>query len=193
MNHLQALKRLSVSQGFERRKLMTTAWHYTTGERFLSIVECGFLLPATALITSKERPVVWFSLNQEWEPTANKMLRSPDGTLIFLDKEGTCKFGGGLVRFGYPLERTIRWPLLARKAKIPPTTRVGLELAARENGSNPNDWCGVLRPVPLDELTIEVLDGEKWVSVRSRTDDLAVQAKGERACEVTIGPAASLG
>lgn len=174
---------------------MTIAWHYTTGEKFRSIDGSGFLRPATAGITRKERPIVWFSLNQEWEPTANKMWQCPDGTVIGLDKEGTRKLGGGLVRLGLRAERTIRWPLLAKIAKIPPTTKVGLERAAMEEGSNPSDWCGVLHRIPLRELTVEVLDSEKWVRIEllGSPKEPAVQAKGELACQTTMEPTASMG
>lgn len=65
------------------------AWHYTTGVNFIKIVESGFLLPTDACINLGELPVLWFSLNQHWEPTSRKAMITEDGRFRSLTKFDT--------------------------------------------------------------------------------------------------------
>lgn len=67
------------------------AWHYTTGEKFIEIVDSGFLLPTANYIASPELPVLWFSRNQKWEPTSRKMVMESDGTFRQLSKQEAIK------------------------------------------------------------------------------------------------------
>jgi hypothetical protein len=48
------------------------AWHYTTLQKAHSIEADGKLRPATTGVPANEKPILWFSLAQEWEPTATK-------------------------------------------------------------------------------------------------------------------------
>jgi hypothetical protein len=142
-------------------------WHYTTGQKFELIAECGLLMPTEVGIAKNEKPVLWFSKNQSWEPTANKMRRSPDGKLIFLDQLGTAEHGGGLVRFGIKKNSVHHWHALIKAACIPETTVRSLEAAGIKQGAKPSDWCGTLKPVNVDECSaIEVLNQDgKWERV----------------------------
>ena len=45
-------------------------FHYTVLSRFLKIVIEEAIKPATLFIDRDEKPVVWFSFRQDWEPTA---------------------------------------------------------------------------------------------------------------------------
>src|SRR5690242_12554077 len=91
------------------------AWHYTTGENFRLIVESGFLLPTAVGIGKHEKPVLWFSVAEFWEPTAAKMMLQ-NGQMVNMGMEGTYKHGGGLARFGVAVSKLVPWPKLARKA-----------------------------------------------------------------------------
>jgi hypothetical protein len=75
-------------------------WHYTTGTCFLQITEEGYIQPATAYIAPGERPIVWFSTNPIWEPTACKGVPVPGGLSRTGTFEETYERGRGLVRFG---------------------------------------------------------------------------------------------
>jgi hypothetical protein len=140
------------------------AWHYTVGTKIPLILEDGFLRPATAGVMPPEKPIVWFSKNQLWEATANKMFRATDGTLRFGTRETTREMGGGLFRFGLPTEELRRWTELQREALIPTRTKRSLVNAAKKDGSNPYDWLGTLEPVQIDRCIIEVEDYEAgWI------------------------------
>lgn len=80
------------------RQTMAIVWHYTTGEKFALILADGEIVPATegldveqtaefiaeleeiiatggakdVAVPYRERPAVWFSKRQTWEPTATK-------------------------------------------------------------------------------------------------------------------------
>ena len=64
-------------------------------------------------------------------------------------------------------------------------------------------WTGIGEPAGtklplgrcLGELTVEVLDSEKWVRIEllGSPKEPEVQAKGELACQITMGPTASKG
>ena len=78
----------------------TLLWHYTTGHHFKDIVDDGFIRPATSRHTAGERPIVWLSSNQKWEPTSTKIYVAHDGEAWRLSKEELRVSGNGLVRFG---------------------------------------------------------------------------------------------
>ena len=44
-------------------------YHYTTGTRLRSIVNSGTIKRTTAKIEPHEKPVAWFSTQDQWEPT----------------------------------------------------------------------------------------------------------------------------
>lgn len=48
------------------------AWHYTVGMWFQAIRLSGVLLPASSGVRPPERAILWFSLDQKFEPTARK-------------------------------------------------------------------------------------------------------------------------
>lgn len=85
------------------------AWHYTTGEFAVRIAEAGVLLPTDAFIGPRERPVLWFSMEQDWEPTASKWCWQ-GSAVRKLDRWETCAAGRGLARFGIDPSKLIAWP-----------------------------------------------------------------------------------
>lgn len=147
---------------------MSFVWHYTIAEYLPLILEEQCLLPASSFVYPPEKPVLWFSRNQTWELTANKMVASQDGTLRTGNIEDTRHYGGGLVRFGLQIGRIILhpWPKIARKARMTDKTVQGLERTAFAVGANPFDWLGTTVPVPLAK--IERIESEeepgKWAA-----------------------------
>ena len=135
------------------------AWHYTTGQKFSLIVECGELRTTAIHIAHGEQPAIWCSSNQKWEPTANKLLRNADGTVVRLDQAQTREMGGGLIRFGIKRQKLLPWFALLKAARIPKATVRSLEQAGIKQGANPLDWWGSLKPVSLDVCeAIEVMN-----------------------------------
>ena len=145
------------------------AWHYTTGEHFLLIVESGELRPTDILVRPPEKPVLWFSINQRWEATACKGLVD-GGQRRTLTMEETMQMCQGLVRFGVRLDRLHPWKKLQRKARMSERTIIMLEREGRRQGADPKDWYGRTTAVPIDRCaSIQVMDeSREWVEVTKR-------------------------
>ena len=65
-------------------------WHYTTIPNLISILADGAIKPATARVPAGEKPAVWFSTHQHWEPMATKGMvdhNAPSGTRSAMDAE----------------------------------------------------------------------------------------------------------
>ncbi len=72
-------------------------YHYTTGLKLRSIINSGAIKPTTAKIEPNEKPVAWFSTQDQWEPTATKVpIPGKQGQLL------TAKAQSGLVRITVP-------------------------------------------------------------------------------------------
>lgn len=142
-----------------------TLWHYTTGQCLVQILEAGSILPATAYVPKEERPIVWFSLNQSWEPGANKMLRQGDGTILVLNKEQTEELGGGLVRIGVAPETAPHdWHTLKELSGMSSTMAQALYRAAIESGARPGQWRGTFESVPRSKwIAMEIFKNGEWV------------------------------
>ena len=144
------------------------AWHYTIGQRFLPIMESGLLMPTKIGVTPPERPIVWFSMHQEFEPTARKW----DATGRVMDVLEMIRVGRGLVRFGSEPKRLLAGEALRKKARMLPRVWTGLAARGIAQGANPDDWCGTVVPVLVDRLVIEVTDADfKWVRVGNDSDE----------------------
>lgn len=141
-------------------------WHYTTQDKFKQIVKSGWLLPSTVGIAAGESPILWFSNEPYWEPTAQKAVLQ-GGKAVGLGMQGTFERGGGLVRVGVLSSRLIQWPRLAKMAGIPSSIRRSLQLVAREQGAVPERWYGLIgQRLPLSDVdAIEVFEGNSWVRV----------------------------
>ncbi len=155
----------------EDRKLRngenTLLWHYTTGQCFKDIVDDGVIRPSTARAAKGERPIVWFSSNQEWEPTSTKIFVAHNGETWRLSKEELRVTGNGLLRFGVT-RRTARldWTAMKRQSGMSRATARELKVIGRRMGSKPEWWYGTFYPVQRSEwVAIDVLDEGQWVRV----------------------------
>ena len=140
------------------------AWHYTKGINFKSIIESKFLIPTAGALLPPIWPILWFSLNQHWEPTAAAAIMKKDN-LQHCSMEETLEAGGGLIRFGAysdrPESKFIKWPKIAKKARIPKSLIKSLEQVAYDQGSLPKEWLGRFNPFPVDTCdSIQVIDQE---------------------------------
>jgi len=152
------------------------AWHYTTGDHFKEIVESGLLMTTSAGCPDNERPIVWFSMNQWFEPTATKMVFE-NSRPRSLTMQETKTFFNGLVRFGYPPLKLIPWHDLPKLAGITRHVKRGLEKAGRLQGATPHHWMGSFQAISVDDLVIEVMnDQNQWQRVQDVLDEEWKQA-----------------
>jgi hypothetical protein len=140
-------------------------FHYTTGHNLLGILESGIIRPSTAFVERTERPCVWFSCRDTWEPVANKAWRNPDGTSVDLGKEGTRVRGGGLHRIGVAAEVAPHdWNAYLHLSGVKTRTAHSLIRAASARGSLFSDWRVTFDPVPSSQ----------WSSIETEMDGVWV-------------------
>ena len=134
-------------------------WHYAPWEYLGEIITSGCLKVSNAG-ASRERPLLWFSTNQHWEPTATKFLRTAEGLVKLTFDEQAAYYG--CIRFGLmdPDTRLLHWRDACRAAGTPRQLRRKLERAGTELGANPSHWFAVATNVPLGDLLFQVWLGE---------------------------------
>ena len=140
-------------------------WHYTIGRCLVQILRDGYIRPARAGVPAGERPIVWFSQHRDWEPTACKDVRGPDGTRRTLTKEEMQEMDA-LIRIGVERETAPHdWRALKQLSGMSPKMAQGLQRSALQQGARPGDWRGTFENVPQAEwLAVEVLLDERWQS-----------------------------
>ena len=120
-----------------------TVFHYTTGLKLRSIINSGGIKPTTAKIEPHEKPVAWFSTQDQWEPTCTKVpIPGMHGQIE------TAKAQGGLVRITVPGTcAPYIFPQLPLIAGTKPSVCIGLLFAGLELGSDPETWRFTPEPV----------------------------------------------
>ena len=139
-------------------------FHYTTGTRLKQIINSGVIRPTTAKIEPHEKPVAWFSTQDQWEPTATKVpIPGMQGQIM------TAQAQGGLVRITVPgTSAPYVFPQLPMIAGTKPTVCMGLLLAGLELGSDPDTWRFTPTPVPsalFREVEFYDFANDRWLAV----------------------------
>jgi len=134
---------------------MKTVWHYTTATNAGLILACGEILPARANVPAHEKPAVWFSRNQDCEPTALKAVQTSTGLRTLSMEEQSML--GGLVRIGLPESdsRLIPWHAVQKALCMSPKMQRALEQSGRLQGANPQEWFVIPEPVSTCHLIVE--------------------------------------
>jgi hypothetical protein len=139
-------------------------YHYTTGLKLRSIINSGVIKPTTAKIEPHEKPVAWFSTQDQWEPTATKVpIPGMQGQIE------TAKAQGGLVRITVPgTSAPYVFPQLPLIAGTKPSVCLGLLVAGLELGSDPDTWRFTPTPVPtalFREVAVYGFEHDSWAAV----------------------------
>lgn len=144
------------------------AWHYTLGANLLRILESGYILPADKEDTpAVECPVAWFSLNQQWEPSAAKSIEV-NGVAQAPTLPVMRQLGNGVYRLGIAPRSLLAGEALRRQARINKERWRELGQRAEGCGASLSDWFGSIDPVAAADCVIEVLTEDlKWVRVAS--------------------------
>ena len=131
------------------------AWHYTSGQCAIQIVESELILPVFENVPRNEKPAVWFSLNQSWEPTATKgILDSISGKRRNATMDEMERLAGGCYRFGLDPSRLLCWSALKVKTRMRPKMVRALERVAYQVGSDPSHWMGTTEAVSLRDVVV---------------------------------------
>lgn len=141
------------------------AWHYTVGHKLAPILAAGQLLPFGAKCAPGEAPVLWFSLDSFYEPTAIKLVQLNDGRGVRRPTMQELHSIIGLYRFRLDRasEQTMHWSKVVEAAEISPSGTMSLIAAGIELGATPNNWLGRLEPLSIHDLVFEAWDGRRWI------------------------------
>ena len=139
-------------------------YHYTTGSKLRAIINSGAIKPTTAKIEPHEKPVAWFSIQDQWEPTATKVpIPGKKGQLL------TAKAQAGLVRITVSASVAPHtFQDLPTIAGTSPAGFTGLLLAGLELSADPSVWRFTPTPVPAALFReIEFFDfaTDRWLAV----------------------------
>ncbi|RCV90489.1 hypothetical protein DU505_06015 [Billgrantia montanilacus] len=145
-------------------------YHYTSERQHLPKILASGVLRGRA-DNDQERPLVWFSSHPFWEPTATKP-RWLGGLLANQTFEQYREMAG-CARFALPADdrRLMDWRKACKFAGIPKRDRWAMEETGIKAGGNPKQWFAMAETVPLSELRLERLSGDKWEFV-----DMEVEA-----------------
>ena len=160
------LRHLSDNNSISSKGALELIWHYTVGSSFTSIIEDGLIRPATGYIPVGERPIVWFSTEQFWEPTVSKGLRLEDGTIEDLGMTRLLELNFPLFRIGVdPEVAPYTWSDLKSLSGMSSDVARSLKSTAKARGANPSRWRGTFDPVSSDQWkTVEYLKDGNWVT-----------------------------
>ncbi len=139
-------------------------FHYTTGLKLRQIINSGGIKPTTAKIEPHEKPVAWFSTQDQWEPTASKVpIPGMQGQIE------TAKAQGDLVRITVPGTcAPYVFQQLPLIAGTKPAVCIGLLLAGLELGSDPDTWRFTPTPVPtalFREVEFYDFASNRWLAI----------------------------
>ena len=153
-------------------------WHYTYENSIKSILDSAALLPPIMTPDFEERrramypgvdvkdrgfqadaKMLLFSAREDWEPASYRGI-SVGGRIIDLHKlEDYETHGVRVYRIGVDRDILHPWVRLKRLCGMPHGMAKSLETIARKVGSNPFDWWGTMRPIPIEKWrSIEVYD-----------------------------------
>lgn len=146
----------------------SVAWHYTTSQKIALIQKDGALRPAHIGVVAPERPVIWFSTNSVFEPTAAKAL-VVDGVRRMLTLREMYDLAGGIVRLGCCINRLKGGADLCKSAKMQPAMWDVLVSVSRQVGASPGKWWGYVGALMLDDVTVEMMNDDlTWSSLDAR-------------------------
>ena len=132
-------------------------WHYTKGMCMPSILREGQIRVASGQCEPNERPAVWFSANQVWEPTVY-MIGFVNGRQQIITRDEMCDLVGGLFRIGVrPDVAPHNWDDFRRLSGVSAGMASHLKKVGYEVGARISEWFVTFDPVP----------SEKWVAVES--------------------------
>jgi hypothetical protein len=142
------------------------AWHVTSAEKYALIEADGHLRPISLYIQPPERPVVWFSKDQYVDRSCRRVFIT-GSTYQVLSVQETRQLGGGLIRLGIDARKLLSGNTLRAGAKITWPKWVAIRQARVKLQSDPENWLGSLKPIPLADMTIDVMnDSGVWIRVQ---------------------------
>ena len=127
-------------------------WHYTDARQLLPLIKSKALKPTMGRIHRGERPVVWFTRADTYEPMAYPAWRDENGIKrLMASEQEIARRANGLLRIGVAADDPCLRPLREwTNSRRPEHQNLAEEMlnAAKELGSNPiTNWQVSFKPV----------------------------------------------
>lgn len=139
-------------------------YHYTSIVRLIQIINDNKLKVSNKEY-SKSDSALWFSKNQEWEPTATKITMNEQGQIVKMTKDEQHELIG-LARIGIvksPLLNT--WAKYRHISKLPFEFLDMMEEVGIKQGAKVSDWFCFLNDLSLSNCeVIQIWDGRNWIA-----------------------------
>jgi len=133
-------------------------FHYTTGLALAEILKDGKINVATENVTAKEKPVVWCSFRQDWEPSTMKgVTDAKTGKVRNATIPEIAFMGRGLARIEINASAApYPWHIYIMQAGTPKRILKGLYNTAVAVGARVEDWRVSFEPIKeKDWLVVE--------------------------------------
>lgn len=157
-------------------------YHYTKGVCLPKIIESGEIRLSTLNSFAKNEHAVWTSTNPVWEETVNKLHYKdpkenylvchtwkfdPISSIEYLDREGTHRLYGGLVRIEVDPDSTpFTFEQYLQISQIKKMDKMELVAGGYVLGADPDEWYVGYKPIQKDKwIRIEVFDwdSQEWL------------------------------
>ena len=152
-------------------------YHYTVGIKLAGIIKAGALMPSGVSAAPWEKPVLWFSRDPKWEPTATKILIANGQT--YRPSVAELHERAGLYRFVVLNPEIYSWPVITRKAGVRLGDIKQMEKLGRKLGALPSNWFGSLESMPIEFAVFERFNGLCWEQADLKTEALSWAAKSK--------------
>lgn len=145
-----------------------TVWHYTIYDNLIKILVSEEIKLTSLNIEFRERPAVWFSINQDWEETVRPAIQDiKTGKTSPLSRDALSEKGFPPARIevnhGLPF---MTWDEFKEQSNISRKHSRALEKVARIWGADPNEWRVLFSPVGREHWgKIEIWNGKTWLNI----------------------------
>ena len=144
------------------------AWHYTSVIAAVSILKTGIIRRSEGLIYIKEKPVVWFSTEPDWEPTTTSNIETNEaGERKALGVEAAEKHAG-CVRFGYPIDKLKSIQDFKKNSGCPP--RLFKSFTSAPWVKDIYKWLVSYEDIPAPECVVEFRYSGRWLPLKEFGD-----------------------
>jgi len=141
-------------------------WHYTAKVHLENILQDGLLKVSEFEKQQRfKKPSLWFSANQEWEPTATKLAGDGLGGIRSLTKEEMHElFGLARISVKYSELKFNTWAAYKHISGLATSWLDNMEKVGIEKGGNPKEWFVTFNSIPENEwVNVQIWDGDEWV------------------------------
>jgi hypothetical protein len=141
---------------------MKRLFHYTRASHLQDILEDKAIRPSTIGLDHDEKPAVWCTFRQEWEPTATPAMKIAGGSRVLTFQELTQVDTPVRIEVD-PVGVKLDWQTWRRLSGVKSGVARRLERSAQDKKSYSADWRMSFAPIEMRHwLCIELFVDGQW-------------------------------